>query len=336
LVKTAPGTMKSWWRAPGRRIRGGVLIATGSLIVLLLSTSGCREASPAQSARASIRLATAFAPLTQPLAAEYRRTLTNVDVQSVITPNSIDVIHALIEGRADFGVAFSDETYAAYWNQTAENADRKREIRGVALLQPLSEYLLVRGNSGIHQLKDLDGRVVGIGPKDTSSFILGPQVLETFGVHPAAVKVFANRADAAKAMTDRTLDAVFLPGYVYPDDVFWRTVREGAYFIPIAGPNLQRLRERNPFVRLTTIPRNTIDGQTSIIPTIGIDMVVVCGREIDESIVYELTKQLFIAFPRLSSVEASLRFLNFDEASATPIPLHPGAARYFRERELSR
>jgi TRAP transporter TAXI family solute receptor len=113
-------------------------------------------------------------------------------------------------------------------------------------------------------------------------------------------------------------------------------IQDGAYFIPISGPAVDRLRESNPFVRLTTIPRNVIRGQTSIIPTIGVDMVVVCGIDVDESLVYELTKRLFIAFPRLSGVEASLRFLNFEEAAATPIPLHPGAARYFRERELSR
>jgi TRAP-type uncharacterized transport system substrate-binding protein len=89
-------------------------------------------------------------------------------------------------------------------------------------------------------------------------------------------------------------------------------------------------------VRATTIPRNVIAGQTSLIPTVGVDMVVVCALDLDEALIYELTKQLFIAFPRLSGVEAGLRFLNVDEAAATPIPLHPGAARYFRERELSR
>jgi uncharacterized protein len=325
--------MANSWRRPGQRIGFAALL--GALIFSLLALS-CSEKEPAQPARRSLRIASAFGPLTEPLAKEYRRGLPNVDVQTVPAPNSIDVIHAITGGAADFGVAFSDDTYAGYWNQTAKNAGPKREIRGVALLQPLSEYLLVRGNSGIHHLKDLDGRVVGVGQKDSSSSILGRQVLEAFEVKPAAIKSFASRADAAAALNDRSADALFLPGYVYPDDVFWRSVREGAYFIPISGPTLQRLRERNPFVRLTTIPRNTIDGQTSLIPTIGIDMVVVCALDVDESTVYELTRQLFIAFPRLSSVEASLRFLDFDEASATPIPLHPGAARYFRERELSR
>ena len=119
--------MKHWWRRPARRIRSAALIATAALA--LIPGLGCREASPAQSARSSIRIATAFGPLTQPLVTEYRRTLTNVDVQTVPAPNSIDVIHAILEGRADFGVAHSDDTYAGYWNQTAENHGKKREIQ---------------------------------------------------------------------------------------------------------------------------------------------------------------------------------------------------------------
>jgi TRAP-type uncharacterized transport system substrate-binding protein len=65
-------------------------------------------------------------------------------------------------------------------------------------------------------------------------------------------------------------------------------------------------------------------------------MLIVCRRDLDEKLVYRLTEQLFTVFPRLARVEATMRFLNLEEAPATPIPLHPGATRYFRERELSR
>jgi hypothetical protein len=245
------------------------------------------------------------------------------------------VIHAIQSGTADFGVAYSNDTYAGYWGKDQPSGS-SRAIRGVALLQPLSEYLLVRGNSGIHQVTDLRGRVVGVGPKDSSSAMVGRLIIEAFDLKTATIKVVNTRAMAAAGLKDRTIDAVFLPGYVYPDEVMSSAIREGAYFVPITGPAVDRLRENNPFVRATTIPRNVIAGQTSLIPTVGVDMVVVCAQDLDEAVVYELTKQLFIAFPRLSGVEAGLRFLNVEEAAATPIPLHPGAARYFRERELSR
>jgi TRAP transporter TAXI family solute receptor len=177
---------------------------------------------------------------------------------------------------------------------------------------------------------------VGVGPKDSSSSIVGRLVLEAFELDPLTIKVISTRAAAAEALINRTIDAVILPGYVYPDAVMSSAIKDGAYFVPITGPAVDRLRETHPFVRVTAIPRNVIAGQTSVIPTIGVDMVVVCAGDLDEALVYELTKQLFIAFPRLSGVEAGLRFLNAEEAAATPIPLHPGAARYFRERELSR
>jgi uncharacterized protein len=317
------------WRRGSGRVSGAALIAT---LAFSSAEIGCRNQPPAGTSRQILRIANALGPLTEPLTKEYRQALPNVDVQSVPAPNSIDVIHAIQNGTADFGVAFSNDTYAGYWGKDQGT----RGIRGVALLQPLSEYLLVRGNSGIHEVTDLRGRVVGIGPKGTTSFLLGPLVIEAFGVSPATVKVVNTRAAASEGLKDRSLDAVFLPGYIYPDEVMSSAIKDGAYFVPIAGPPVDRLRQANPFVRATTIPRNVIAGQTTLIPTVGIDMVVVCADDVDEALVYELTKQLFIAFPRLSGVEAGLRFLNAEEAAATPIPLHPGAARYFRERELSR
>jgi TRAP transporter TAXI family solute receptor len=318
-----------WWRPSGRRIRGAALVATLGIPVAGIA---CREPPPAQPSHQILRIGTAFGPLTEPLTKEYRQTFPNVDVQSTAAPNSIDVIHAILNGTADFGVAFSNDTYAGYWSKD----QGARAIRGVALLQPLSQYLLVRGRSGIHDVKDLRGRVVGIGPKDSSSATVGRLVLEAFDLNPLTITVFNSRAAAADALLNRTADALILPGYVYPDEVMASAIKDGAYFVPIAGPAVDRLRETHPFVRVTAIPRNVIAGQTSVIPTIGVDMVVVCAQDLDEALVYELTKQLFIAFPRLSGVEAGLRFLNAEEAAATPIPLHPGAARYFRERELSR
>jgi uncharacterized protein len=129
---------------------------------------------------------------------------------------------------------------------------------------------------------------------------------------------------------------VFSPGYVYPDAVTYSAVKAGAYLIPIEGPPVDRLRQQYPFVRLAQIPREIYPGQDRIIPTVGIDLVVVCRRDLDSSVVYELTSALMSAYPRLSGVEATLKFLNPEEAPATPMPLHPGAARYYRERELSR
>ena len=63
---------------------------------------------------------------------------------------------------------------------------------------------------------------------------------------------------------------------------------------------------------------------------------LVCRRDLDETLVYDLTRRFFEALPSLSSSQGALRFIDLDQAPATPIPLHDGAARFYRERELLR
>lgn len=64
--------------------------------------------------------------------------------------------------------------------------------------------------------------------------------------------------------------------------------------------------------------------------------MLLCRSGLDEELVYRLTKQLFAALPGLSVEESSLRTMDLEEAPATPVPLHEGAARYYREWELFR
>jgi TRAP transporter TAXI family solute receptor len=137
-------------------------------------------------------------------------------------------------------------------------------------------------------------------------------------------------------MKNGSVDAMVLPGLVDPDQMTLAVIRDGAYLLPIEGPPIDDLRRDAPFVRTILIPRGIYPGQDRIVATVGIDLVIVCSADLDEALVYQLTQQLFNVFPRISRSEATLRFLNVEEAPATPIPLHPGAARYFRERELSR
>lgn len=312
-----------------------------ALLVLPLAgwiVTGCRPPAPDASARPVLRVATAIAPLSAPLADEYRRRLPHIDVQRVDSLDSYSVITALQHNEADVGLSLADAAYAAYYggpNVDPATTPSSSLIRGVSLLPPLSAYVIVRARSGIHKVGDLQGRNVALGAPTSSSSNLAVRVLEAFGVKAHIINV-ATRGEAVRGLENKTIDAGFFPGYTYPDETVYAAIKNGAYLIPIDGPPLDKLRWDNPFVRLATIPRDIYPGQNQVIPTVGIDMVLLCRRDLDESIVFEVTQQLFNAYPRLSGVEATLKFLNIDEAPATPIPLHPGAARYFRERELSR
>jgi TRAP transporter TAXI family solute receptor len=113
-------------------------------------------------------------------------------------------------------------------------------------------------------------------------------------------------------------------------------LRAGARLLPITGPSVERLHREYPFFQAAVIPPNSYPGVTGAIHTIGVDSLLVCRRDLDEALVYELTKGFFEALPELSASIEALRLMDLHQSPATPIPLHAGAARYYRERELER
>lgn len=322
--------MTSRWKRLGNP--GGPAVRLPVLVLVCGVGLACGASGTNDGPRAVVRVATAFAPLSDRLVEEYRRTLPGLDIR---THPAADALGAIAEGTADLGISTVDRVYDDYWRGN-DGARPDSRLRAISLLHPLSAYVLVRPGSNIHEIADLTGRVVGLGQPNSSSWTLGTLAIDAAGARPSLVRSMASRPEATRALRDGSADAIFFPGYIYPDEATYATIREGAYLIPIDGPAVERLRRAHPFVRATTIPRNIYPGQDRVIPTIRLDMVVVCRRDLEESVVHDLAQALFDALPRLVGVEASLRFLDVERTPATPIPLHAGASRYFRERGLSR
>ena len=231
-----------------------------ALAFVLASWSGvgCRQAPPPPPAKTVLRVATAFAPLSTRLTEEYRRTMPDLDIQEPQAVSSLDVLRMIQNDTLDFGVALADDAYRAHFGHSGDAASS--EVRGISLLQPLPMYLLVRAGSNVRSVSDLDGRVVATGPINTSSWTLGTLVLKAFKVESVTIKPVNSREVAAQGLKDGSLDAIVLPGYVYPDEVTLAVIRDGAYLLPIDGPPVEQLRRESPFVRVVMIPRRHLPG----------------------------------------------------------------------------
>jgi len=63
--------------------------------------------------------------------------------------------------------------------------------------------------------------------------------------------------------------------------------------------------------------------------------VLICRKDLEESVVHAITQAFFRHLPEMKD-DPIARTIAPDRAPATPIPLHPGAARYYREQEILR
>ncbi len=75
-------------------------------------------------------------------------------------------------------------------------------------------------------------------------------------------------------------------------------------------------------------------GHSRPVETVAIDVLLLCRAGLPEEFVHRLTAALFEVLPGLARQFDYLRLMELSRAPATPVPLHPGAAWYYREQEL--
>lgn len=300
---------------------------------------GCAQPVP-QAPRVRLRLTSGtpgagFYPLGEGLARGFERTVPNLDVEVHESEGSVSNIDAIQRGVADIGLSYADVAYVAFVGQL-DGRPRFDRLRGIAVLQRAPLHVVVRNGSSIRSIADLRGRRVGTGLPGSGSALTAGLVLKAFGLGAADVHAESLRYnDAAARLVKGDLDALLVIGS-QPLEAVKIATRARARILALEGPAIEQLLRANPFFIRASIAGGTYPGHVLPIHTIGVESLLVCRDDLGEQLVHDLTQQLFEILPSLSALPASARMIDLERAPATSIPLHPGAARFYREREISR
>jgi uncharacterized protein len=312
-----------------------------AVLPLLASHASCQRVQSASTDRpTTIRMSTGFPtgnfrPFSEALIKGYAQLMPDVRIESVDTPGSVRNIEALHDGTADIGVAQAGIAYMAYNGRLREPNRALRGIRGIAVLNSSAVHLLAGPKSTIRSIDELRGRRVGTNRESSGAGVTSQTVLRGY-FQPGEVKeVNASVPRTHEMLLHHELDAAFTISSV-PNDEARRLTDAGARFLEIRGPGADRVRTLYPFFRSEIIPAGAYTGQDQPVHTLSVDVVLLARAGLDDAIVRRLTEGLFRMLPQLSAELPFLKSMVPERAPATPVPLHPGAALYYRERELTR
>jgi len=317
--------------------RRAVLLAIAMGVPYLVSC----ERSHAEGGReiTNIRMSTGlptgtFGPFTEALAKGYARLAPELRIELVDTKGSVRNLEALETGAVDLGLAQSGIAYMAYNGRLSESDRPLRNIRAMAVLNSSTVHLLVGPELRANSIDDLSGLRVGVGVLGTGNALTSALLLSPYRARaPQTIGVVVGQT--ADALLARRIDAAFTISGIPHDDV-GRATRGGARLVHVAGPAVDRLRSAYPFFRSAVIPPGTYPNQPEAVKTLSIDVVLLTRKNLDAGLVRRLTAGLFMMLPKLSAELDFLHDMDPERAPATPVPLHPGATLYYRERELSR
>ncbi len=302
-------------------------IVSACALSLLCGLFACTpQAGPKTKRSLSIWVIPAQVPaFSTALAHAFSSAIPDLDVRFTEKDRGLDYVKALQRGEADIAFLFSDTAYLAFAGEL--DGQRYDQLRGVAVLDPSPVYVVVRGGSEIRSIEDLRGQRVDVGAISSSTALIAETVLNALSI--AVAKSHDGFAKASTRLADGTLDAAFVIGN-FPQERFNAALNRGARIISFSRANMEQLQRRHPFVRPILIRAGTLEGTPVL--TIALDRLMVCRSGLDGELVYEVTRSFFAALPDLAAAYTPLRQTNADDAPATPIPLHEGASRYYREQ----
>jgi uncharacterized protein len=300
-----------------------------------LSVAACAE-QPSPPSTQSVRLFRDLS-ISERLSREYMASLPGVNIQLVGEPgSSLLTVKAIQEARADVGFALADVVYLAHAEESNSPRRGPGTLRGIAALNVTPIHLVARRGLRIADVTQLRGLLVRTGVLPTGTAALSDLVFRAFGVKSDTVLKTHSNASIVDEFVNGTTDATFFTAY-YPSRTVEALAGTGAHLVPIDGPMVEGLIREYPFFKAVTIPAATYQSQHHAVRTIGVDFLFICRSDLESRLVYNLTKHFLAALPKIAlELGTSLQLTDVDLAPATPIPLHTGAAQYYREWELTR
>ncbi len=309
-----------------------------TIIVVVLATP-FRPVYAAPRARLSIAAGPAGAellPLGEGLARLIARSLPDVEASAETTPGFVDAALRIGEKRADLAFLTSSIALQASRGEGAFQG-KTIPVRTLAPLFSVFVHLVTLEGTGINSITDLRGKRVSIGPPGSGFRVAALAVLKATGID-ADRDIRAESlsvSEAAPALREKKIDAFFWLGFLPGSVVLELATTPGVRIklIPLDSvlPTLQR-EEGNIYFKVI-IPKEFYPGLPADVPTIGeIDLLVV-HQDFDDNLVYQITKLVFEKRAELAQAHKQAQYITLlGAARRSPIPFHPGAIRYFKER----
>ncbi len=255
------------------------------------------------------------------------------------TGGSVYNINTIRAGELDMGVAQSDWQYHAY-NGSGKDSFIERgpfkELRAVFSVHAEPVSLVARADAGIKTVRDLVGKRVNIGNPGSGTEATWNVMWEALGYTNDDLGLAAQlkSAETPQALCDNKIDAFFWlvgnPSGLNKE----ATTTCDAIFVPVDGPEIDKLVSDNSFYRLATIPGGMYRGSPNDVPTFGVGATFVSSTAVPEKTVYEVVKAVFENFDSFRKLHPAFRHLNEKEMikDALSAPLHAGALKYYKEK----
>ena len=321
-----------------------IVFASAAVATIAMAAAGFNPREYARAHGGTLRLSIAtgntggvYYPYGGGLARVISQSIPNVDATAEVTNASVDNLKLIQRGQVDLAFTLTDTLDDA---AAGRGAFAKAPVRArtLAVLYPNYTHLVTLAGKGIERLADLRGRVVSTGSPGSGTEVIAFRLLGAAGIDPGRdIRRQSLSVNASvDALKDGKIDAFFWSGGLPTASILdlASTINVTARLLPDDDvlPALQARYAKGLYFRLA-IPAGVYPGLSHEVGVVGVANALVVADTMPDDLAYELAKVLFERQKDLEAIHPEARKLSLSTATrGSPVPFHPGAIRYYRER----
>ncbi|MFO1109646.1 MAG: TAXI family TRAP transporter solute-binding subunit [Bradyrhizobium sp.] len=276
-----------------------------------------------------------YYPLGVAIGKIYSDKIPNVKTQVQATKASVENLVLLQRGRGELAFTLGDSLKAAWeGDEEAGFKEKLDKLRTIGAIYPNYIQIVATAESGIKTLADLKGKSLSVGAPKSGTELNSRAILSAAGMtYKDLGKVeYLPFAESVDLMKNRQLNATLQSAGLGVASL--KDLSTSSPIVVVAVPKEVVDKIGPPFVA-ATIPANTYTGQDKDVATAAVVNYLVTSSAVSDDLAYEMTKLVFESLPELANSHVAGKEIKLETAAGgSPVPLHPGATRYYKEKGL--
>lgn len=251
-----------------------------------------------------------------------------------VTGASVANLQLIGQGKQDFGLVMADAAWDAV-SGLGKFKSNKVDARTLMVLYPNKVHVVTTEGSGINKVADFKGKRISTGEPNSGTELLAMRLLEAAGVDKDVQRERLSVAEGVNAMKDRKIDGLIWVGGVPTAAITDLATSPGMNIKLIEHAQFadELNKKWGPLYVKGAIPKESYKGQSSEVANLDVWNLLVADKKMSDQTAYTIVKTLMDKKQDLVAVHKEAQNITLEaQAGSSPIPMHPGARRYFEER----
>ncbi|MGM9582904.1 MAG: TAXI family TRAP transporter solute-binding subunit [Phascolarctobacterium sp.] len=264
----------------------------------------------------------------------WTKNVPGVQAASQASAGGIANLNMVSNNEAQVSIAISSNVLQCLNGTDSFKGHAYKDLKVIGGLYMNPNQVVATNKSGIKTLADIKGKHFAVAAAGSSVYNECQNHFTTVGMKfPQDIKTeLIAFGPAADMLQNGTLDGAWIMSGA-PAAAVSQALTAGSHLVEIDDKTIAALQAKYPWYAKYTIPAKTYPNQDKDIQTSAIKMVMFCRHDLDEDTVYKLTKSFWEHIDELGKAQKNLKGLKPADAvkDIANLPLHPGAAKYYKE-----